>query len=118
MASPRNVVRRPTSVDRRVKHAITVLRFDNGVPITEIARLLNLSPSRFRHLFKTETGVSLRRYVKLYRLERAKDLLEHTFLRVKEISTAVGINDISHFVRDYKTVYGQTPSETRMFRGK
>jgi len=32
---------------------------------------------------------------------------------VKEIAARVGANDISHFLRQYKAVYGQTPSETR-----
>jgi transcriptional regulator GlxA family with amidase domain len=36
-----------------------------------------------------------------------------TFLSVKEISAAVGIHDESHFLRDFKTLYGATPTERR-----
>ena len=36
-----------------------------------------------------------------------------TFLRVKEVAASVGWNDVSHFVRDYKATYRQTPSQTR-----
>jgi transcriptional regulator GlxA family with amidase domain len=51
--------------------------------------------------------------VKLLRLEKAKYLIENSFLEVKEIAAAVGIGDVSHFVRDYKCFYGETPSQTR-----
>ena len=43
-------------------------------------------------------------------MERAKDLLESSFLSVKEIAYQVGLNDESHFVRDFKATYGYSPS--------
>jgi len=82
--------------------------------VSDIAADLNLSSSRFRHLFKQELGLSPKRYLKLTRLNRAKKLLENSFLRVKEITTVLGVNDVSHFVRDYKAFYRQTPSQTRV----
>jgi len=39
--------------------------------------------------------------------------LAETNLRVKEVMHKVGINDLSHFVRDYKKVFGESPSETQ-----
>ena len=43
-------------------------------------------------------------------MERAKDLLESSFLSVKEIAFQVGLNDESHFVRDFKSTYGYSPA--------
>ena len=43
-------------------------------------------------------------------MERAKDLLESSFLSVKEIAYQVGLNDESHFVRDFKSTYGYSPA--------
>jgi AraC-like DNA-binding protein len=43
-------------------------------------------------------------------MERAKDLLESSFLSVKEIAYQVGLNDESHFVRDFKSTYGLSPA--------
>jgi AraC-like DNA-binding protein len=40
-------------------------------------------------------------------------LLTTTFLSVKEIASRVGLADESHFVRDFKRIYGMTPSEYR-----
>ena len=50
------------------------------------------------------------RYLRLLRMERAKDLLESSFLSVKEIAFQVGVNDESHFVRDFKSTYGFSPA--------
>jgi hypothetical protein len=50
------------------------------------------------------------RYLRLLRMERAKDLLESSFLSVKEIAYQVGLNDESHFVRDFKSTYGFSPA--------
>jgi hypothetical protein len=50
------------------------------------------------------------RYLRLLRMERAKELLESSFLSVKEIAYQVGLNDESHFVRDFKATYGFSPA--------
>lgn len=52
-------------------------------------------------------------YVKVLRLQKAKELLENTFLSVKEVMATVGFSDLSHFVRAYKAQYAETPSQTR-----
>jgi AraC-like DNA-binding protein len=46
-------------------------------------------------------------------MQKAKELLENTFLSVKEATVSVGINDESHFVRDFKMNFGLTPSQYR-----
>jgi len=46
-------------------------------------------------------------------MQTAKQLLETTFFSVKEIGTLAGFNDGSHFVRNFKRLYGVTPSEHR-----
>ena len=50
------------------------------------------------------------RFLRQLRMERAKDLLESSFLSVKEIAFQVGLNDESHFVRDFKSTYGHSPA--------
>ena len=52
-------------------------------------------------------------YLKVLRIERAKYLLETSFLSVKEIAHIVGVNDESHFVRDFKKTYGAPPTPYR-----
>jgi transcriptional regulator GlxA family with amidase domain len=47
-------------------------------------------------------------------LMQARQLVANSFLSIKEIAYIVGINDMSHFSRDYKALYGETPSQTRI----
>jgi AraC-like DNA-binding protein len=43
----------------------------------------------------------------------ARNLLETTFLNIKEIMNKVGVKDESHFVRDFKVICGVTPAQYR-----
>ena len=76
----------------------------------EFAQSVNLSVWRLCHIFKSDVGMPPIRYLRLLRMERAKDLLESSFLSVKEIAYQVGLNDESHFVRDFKSTYGYSPA--------
>lgn len=76
----------------------------------EFAQSVNLSVWRLCHIFKSDVGMPPMRYLRLMRMERAKDLLESSFLSVKEIAYRVGMNDESHFVRDFKSTYGSSPA--------
>jgi AraC family transcriptional regulator len=79
----------------------------------DMARAVNLTSFHFCHLFKAETGRSPAKYLKAMRLERARELLETTFLSVKEIRALVGLNDESHFARDFRATYGLTAQAYR-----
>ena len=76
----------------------------------DFAQAVNLSVWRLCHIFKSEVGMPPIRYLRLLRMERAKGLLESSFLSVKEIAFQVGLNDESHFVRDFKSTYGFSPA--------
>jgi len=81
--------------------------------LTEFAHSVNLSVWRLSHIFKSDVGMPPIKYLKLLRMERAKGLLESSFLSVKEIAFQVGLNDESHFVRDFKLTYGYSPTTYR-----
>lgn len=76
----------------------------------EFAQSVNLSVWRLCHIFKSDVGMPPIRFLRQLRMERAKELLESSFLSVKEIAFQVGLNDESHFVRDFKATYGYSPA--------
>lgn len=78
----------------------------------DLSQHLNLSTSRVLHLFNEHFGFSPSQALKAERMRKAKELLL-TFMRVKEIMAAVGIHDPSHFMRDFRQMYGQSPSQLR-----
>lgn len=104
--------------DARIEFAVRVLKSNSRSEIRDIANQLNLSTSRFRHLFKQVIGTSPNCFLRQLRLEKAKQLVLGSFLTIKEISAQVGVNDISHFVRDYKVRFKETPTETRKTRSR
>ena len=101
--------------DPRVKVAIGRMRqmCSSAPPFEQMARSLNLSSSRLCHLIKAETGLPPARYLKQLRIQKAKQLLETTFLSIKEVMAQIGYNDLSHFVRDFKMACGMSPRQYR-----
>jgi AraC-like DNA-binding protein len=102
-------------VDVRVQIALEALSRSRSVRegLARAARLVNLSPSRTRQLIKSETGLSPKKHLRHFRMDRAAELLSSTFLCVKEIAAQIGVGDVSHFVRDFKTTFGATPTGYR-----
>ncbi len=108
-------------MDKRVEKIIQMMRADvsGELSLNEFAQSVNLSVWRLCHIFKSDVGMPPIRYLRLLRMERAKDLLESSFLSVKEIAYQVGLNDESHFVRDFKSTYGFSPALYRsQFKNK
>jgi AraC family transcriptional regulator of arabinose operon len=102
-------------MDPRVAHIIERMETapHRDVPIAALAAMVNLSASRFAYLFRRETGMPPARYLHQLRMERARLLLERTFLSVKEVMAYVGINDPSHFSRDFRRHHGVPPTGVR-----
>ena len=102
-------------MDPRVHQTINLLSEGLNRPFDfqALAASLNLSPSRLRHLFKDETGMTPAQFLKRLRLEGARELLEGSFLRLKDVMPQVGITDESHFVRDFKKAHGLPPIKYR-----
>src|SRR5687767_2892445 len=103
------------AADRRITWVVAHMNTHLAEPlaIPQLAAMVDLSPSRFRHLFKTQIGVSPAEYLQRLRLRRARMLLKRTFLTVKEVMALVGYNDPSHFARDFRRVHGVSPSALR-----
>jgi transcriptional regulator GlxA family with amidase domain len=101
-----------------VTRAIDVMddTLDRPLSVGEVAAAVNLSRSQLTRLFKQQTGTSPARYLHELRLARARVLLERTFLSVKQVMACVGLNDPSHFSRDFRRQYGFAPSQLRQLR--
>lgn len=70
-------------------------------------------PCREDCRIKQQTGISFTRQIKRLRLRRAQLLLRETCWNVKEVMNQVGLSDHSHFAKDYKKEFGESPTETR-----
>lgn len=102
-------------MDPRVQTVIAIIEKDlcRQRPLIALAKSVSLSPSRLRHLFKADTGMTPAQYLKFLRLEKAKYLLETTFLSAKVIMSRIGMANINHFTEDFKRIYGLPPAKYR-----
>lgn len=76
-----------------------------------------MSPSRLRHLFREQTGITLWRYQNQLRMQKVAWLLTRTHLNLKEIRYQVGIADESHFHKFFKREFGMMPQRYRQMAG-
>src|SRR6185503_9807176 len=106
--------------DRRIELITSKIKANTAAPwdTSGLAALVNLSPSRFRHLFKQETGTTPAQYLKEFRLRKAEKMLRTTFLSVKQVLKHVGLGSNAHFVRDFRKMYGMTPTAYRRTVGR
>lgn len=81
--------------------------------LDEIAEISRLRHSRLNDLFNAQLGMSPVQYHKYLRLEKVCELLAETTWTVDRIRLEVGY-DHSHFFRDFKAQFKQTPSEYRL----
>lgn len=81
--------------------------------VSKLAKHINVSPSYLQTLFKRSTNVSPIQFILNLRLEKSKELLETTFLQVKEICNEVGYTDQCNFTRDFKKKFGYRPTDYR-----
>ena len=104
-----------SEIDARVSLILALLNDGHSqeLNLAQLSTNCNLSYSRVRHLFKQQTGTTPGRYLKKVKLARAQDLLKRSFYTVKQIAFLTGFSDISHFVRDYKLQFGDTPTNSR-----
>ena len=105
-------------MEQRVSLVISLMKVNPGSEpsIEKLASAVGLSVSRFRHLFKAEAGMSPAQYYRALRMRQAKELIETTFLSMKEIRARVGIRSKDQFTRDFKRFYGRTPAQHRAHR--
>jgi AraC-like DNA-binding protein len=109
---PDGEVEHVMAIDPRIAFVIermeqTLARADS---LPELAAHVDLSVSHMARLFREETGISPARYLHHLRMERARLLIERTFLSVKEVMACVGFSDPGHFARDFRRHHGITPT--------
>ena len=102
-------------MDARILSVLEMILHEPEKPqsVKEVAEQVCLSPSRFGHLFKQETGQRFKTFFRGARMAAAKNLLQDHTLRIKEVAAALGYERTSDFSHDFRKQYGRSPSESR-----
>jgi AraC family transcriptional regulator len=86
---------------------------DRDLSLSQIASIINISPTYFASLFKRATGTSPHQYVIQQRVEQAKVMLSKTDLAIADIALQVGFSSQSHLTQQFKRLTGVTPRQVR-----
>lgn len=85
--------------------------YSGPLEVSELARRANMSVSSFHHYFKTVTNVSPLQYVKTMRLHEARKKMLLDNLAPGNACYEVGYSSPSQFSREYKRLFGNSPSK-------
>lgn len=87
--------------------------FHQNLTLEDLAELAHFSPSYLSRLFHNTTGLTLKTYITLKRLENAEYLLKNSSLNIHEIAFNCGFPNVSHFNRVFKSHTNLSPMEYR-----
>ena len=83
------------------------------ISLNDVAAFVELNPSYFSNLFKSEMGMNFSEYLMKIRMEKAMQLLRDPKIRIYEIGGMVGYEDAVSFGRAFKKFVGMSPKEYR-----
>ena len=83
------------------------------ISLATISKKLHLNPSYFSRTFHNMTGSTFLKYLTLFRIRKASDLMAHSDLPINEIANSVGYTDSLYFSSVFKRYRLMTPSEYR-----
>lgn len=104
-----------SNADDRIAQILPLMnyRFSREIDLDQYAKELNLSRSRFYHLFKKTMGCAPYTYILDLRLEHAAEYLLSTNDPISQISYSVGFTDPFYFSRLFKKKFGISPKNFR-----
>jgi len=88
-------------------------RYKEQISISTLAEEVYLTPTYLCVLFKQTTGSTINEYLTMTRLEKAKQLLADSNIKLYDVCYEVGYLSPSYFSRLFKKYVGISPSEYR-----
>ncbi len=79
----------------------------------DIAQQFYISPHYLGDIFKKNTGISLKEYHNIQRMERALRLVKETSLSISQIAEKLGFMNVHYFSKRFKDYYTVPPSYFR-----
>lgn len=101
-----------------IQHAKLYLEhhYSENITLNDIANYVHLSSSYFSRVFSEEIGVPYSQYLMELRVEKAKQFLLSSTMRIHAVAKQVGYSDIKYFNRVFKRLTGVSPGDFRKGR--
>ena len=88
-----------------------IFRHHGTIGLDQLSGQINVSNRYFQRLFKDQVGISPKHYCRMIRVKRASiQMLNTTKVPLVQIAAQLNYFDQSHFLKDFKSIVGQSPS--------
>ncbi|MFM9278817.1 helix-turn-helix domain-containing protein [Paenibacillus jiagnxiensis] len=103
---------RKKDIIAEIKEYVTE-HYSEPISLADLSARFFINPYYLSQLFKQKTGETYLNFLAQTRINKAKELLIRTDLKVYEICQRVGYSDAQHFARLFEKLTGCKPSEYR-----
>jgi len=97
---------------KRSIESIMADNYDKNITVTDFANLSGRSLSTFNRDFKRKHGQTPKQWLIKKKMEKAEKLLSEG-VNVTNSAMEVGYSSVSHFIKAYKLIHGETPKAMR-----
>ncbi|MBQ6407773.1 MAG: helix-turn-helix domain-containing protein [Butyrivibrio sp.] len=87
--------------------------YSETIRLSDFAEQYFFSGEYLSKLFKLHYGVNIYEYLQEVRMERAKELLTKTDVKVQDVAQRVGYSDTNYFSKAFRNYTGRSPKEWR-----
>lgn len=85
----------------------------DGLSLELLAEKVYLTPHYLSGMFSQEKKMGINKYIKAVRMEKAKEFLRNTNMKIQDVCKAVGYTNISYFCKTFRNEFGVTPEKYR-----
>ncbi len=89
------------------------LHYNEELKLEKIADLFGYNPAYLGRLLYFRIGTNFNLYIERKRLDKAKDMLIHTDIKIPDICNLVGYQNVEYFYRKFKKYTNYTPGNYR-----
>ena len=89
--------------------------YQDNITLDDVSALLHYTPQYFSTKFKKITGVNFSHYLQSVRIAHSCQLLQFTNIKISEIATLVGYQDLKQFEFVFRKHTDRTPMQHRQF---
>jgi len=103
------------NTDKSIETAVRYVQdnFRSDLTMARVANHISLNYSYFSILFKEKTGMNFVDYLRMIRIEKAKELLQNSMYKIYEVAEMVGYSNTKHFTTTFRALTGISPKEYR-----
>lgn len=98
---------------KRVREAVETHLANASFTVEQLCKLVFMSHSQLHRKLEALTGCSPNKFIRIIRLNKAKEMMKDSTSSIASIALDCGYNDPGYFARVFKQEYGVTPQDWR-----